>query len=108
MAPPVATLDSPLRREVVEATHREESDSRDRGPGLELVFTALFVLAGWWVGIRQLADNSFFWHLRTGRYMLDHGIPHGDIFSYPAPGNHWVAQSWLTELAYGVLDRSFG
>lgn len=81
---------------------------RGRGPGLELVFTVLFVLAGWWVGIRQLSDNSFFWHLRTGRYILDHGIPHGDVFSYTAPGTHWVAQSWLAELAYGVLDRGFG
>ena len=65
-------------------------------------------LAGWWVGIRQLADNSFFWHLRIGEYMLDHGVPHGDVFSYTAPGVHWVAQSWLAELAYGGLDRTFG
>jgi 4-amino-4-deoxy-L-arabinose transferase-like glycosyltransferase len=113
--PPVATIDSPLRRGVAEAvapgadsapSRREASEGR--GPGLELVFTVLFVLAGWWVGIRQLSDNSFFWHLRTGRYILDHGIPHGDVFSYTAPGAHWVAQSWLAELAYGVLDRSFG
>ncbi|MDQ1467744.1 MAG: hypothetical protein QOH10_2159 [Actinomycetota bacterium] len=117
MVPPVATLDSPLRRGVgglatsgadSGAEQREETDRRRRGPGLELVFTVLFVLAGWWVGIRQLADNSFFWHLRTGTYMLDHGIPHGDIYSYTAPGTRWVAQSWLAELAYGALDRSFG
>src|SRR5438045_9240717 len=114
MAPPVATLDSPLRRGVgglatsgadSETEQREETDRLRRGPGLELVFTVLFVLAGWWVGIRQLADNSFFWHLRTGTYMLAHGIPHGDIYSYTAPGTRWAAQSWLAERPYGALDR---
>jgi hypothetical protein len=109
MAPPVATLDASVRRAVPADTvpHSPSEPSR-RGPGLELVFSVLFALAGWWVGIRQLADNSFFWHLRTGQYMLDHGVPHGDLYSYTAPGIHWVAQSWLAELAYGVLDRSFG
>jgi hypothetical protein len=117
MAPPIATVDSTRERGVVETVacftapvpiRLEQTGTQRRGPGLELVFTVLFVLAGWWVGIRQLADNSFFWHLRTGRYILDHGIPRGDIFSYTAPGTHWVAQSWLAELAYGALDRSFG
>jgi hypothetical protein len=118
MAPPIATLDTAVRRgsngDVDEAA-LPDADSgavpparSGRLPGLELAFSALFVLAGWWVGIRQLTDNSFFWHLRTGQYMLDHGLPHGDIFSYTNPGIHWVAQSWLAELTYGVLDRTFG
>lgn len=115
MAPPVATLDASLRRDVGEA-EVDDGDAASaappvgarRGPSLELVFSVLFIMAGWWVGIRQLSDNSFFWHLRTGEYMLDHGIPRGDIFSYTAPGLHWVAQSWLAELAYGAVDRTFG
>ena len=57
---------------------------------------------------RKLTDNSFFWHLRTGEYILDHGIPHHDVFSYTAPGTKWVAQSWLAEVTYGVLYRSVG
>jgi hypothetical protein len=114
MAPPVATLDASLHRDTGEAEVDDANSGTappvraGRGPGLELVFTVLFVMAGWWVGIRQLSDNSFFWHLRTGEYMLDHGIPRGDVFSYTSPGIHWVAQSWLAEIAYGVLDRTFG
>jgi hypothetical protein len=68
----------------------------------------VFALFGWGVGIERLSDNSFFWHLRTGEYILDHGIPHSDIYSYTAPGVKWVAQSWLAELLYGALDRGFG
>ena len=77
-------------------------------PGLTTLFSAVFALFGWGVGIERLSDNSFFWHLRTGRYILDHGIPHSDIYSYTAPGVKWVAQSWLAELLYGVLDRAAG
>jgi hypothetical protein len=78
------------------------------GFGLAALFTALFALVGWIVGSGRMGDNSFFWHLRTGEYILDHGIPHHDIFSFTARGTPWVAQSWLAELAYGVLDRTVG
>ncbi len=79
-----------------------------RGTGLGWVFTAFFGVFGWAVGIAKLTDNSFFWHLRTGEYILDHGIPHHDVFSYTAPGAKWVAQSWLAEVTYAALYRGFG
>jgi hypothetical protein len=76
--------------------------------GFDALFTLVFALFGWGVGIERLSDNSFFWHLRTGRLILDHGIPHGDVFSYTASGHPWVAQSWLAEALYGGLDRAAG
>jgi hypothetical protein len=76
--------------------------------GLGWVFTAFFALFGFTVGVGKLTDNSFFWHLRTGEYILDHGIPRHDVFSYSAPGARWVAQSWLAEVTYGVLNRVVG
>jgi hypothetical protein len=79
-----------------------------RGTGLGWVFTAFFGVFGWATGLSKLSDNSFFWHLRTGEYILDHGIPHHDVFSYTAPGTKWVAQSWLAEVTYAVLYRSVG
>lgn len=95
-APPVAPpTDSPTRR------------SR-RAPGLDALFTGVFALFGWALGIGPLSDNSFFWHLRTGRLILDSGFPHGDPFSYTAPGVHWVAQSWLAEVLYAAVERVAG
>jgi hypothetical protein len=76
-----------------------------RAPSLDSLFTALFALAGWLVGLRRLGDNSFLWHLRTGRVILDHGVPHHDIYSFSVPGKKWIAQSWLAELAYGIADK---
>ena len=82
--------------------------TRARGSGLGWVFATFFGVFGWATGISKLTDNSFFWHLRTGEYILDHGIPHHDVFSYTAPGTKWVAQSWLAEVTYAALFRTFG
>src|SRR3954470_1245634 len=79
-----------------------------RGSGLGWVFTAFFGVFGWATGLVKLSDNSFFWHLRTGEYILDQGIPHHDVFSYTAPGTKWIAQSWLAEVPYALLYRTFG
>ncbi len=90
---------------------RRETTERPSGPprtGTATFFTALFGLVGWAVGTARLGDNSFLWHLRTGEWILDHGIPHHDPFSFTARGTSWVAQSWLAELLYGTLDRVMG
>jgi len=78
------------------------------GPRLDALFTAVFGLFGWAIGIERLSDNSFFWHLRTGEAILDSGFPHHDLFSFTAPGTHWVVQSWLAELLDAGLDRTVG
>lgn len=103
VAPPRAPVD------VVEPVAQAASAARRvRAPSLDTLFTLVFALFGWGVGIERLSDNSFFWHLRTGDLILDHGIPHADPFSYTAPGTEWVAQSWLAELLYGSLHRTVG
>ena len=81
---------------------------RRRAPGLDFLFTAVFAVFGLGVGFQRLSDNSYFTHLVTGRWILDHGIPREDFYSYTAPGTKWVAQSWLAEVLYAQLDRSFG
>ncbi len=90
------------------ATTARDAAVDTRHVGVEGIVTTLFALLGFIVGSARLNDNSFFWHLRTGEYILDHGIPRGDVFSYTAPGSKWVAQSWLAELAYGVVERAAG
>jgi len=81
---------------------------RTGAPGFDGLFTLVFGLFGWIMGIERLSDNSFFWHLRAGDLVLDGGVPHGDVFSYTASGHHWVAQSWLAETLYAGLDRTAG
>ncbi|HYT38590.1 MAG TPA: serine hydrolase [Acidimicrobiia bacterium] len=82
--------------------------SQPVGPSMAGLFTIVFALGGWRSGLSRLSDNSFFWHLRTGRRLLEHGVPHADPYSFTASGTRWVAQSWLAEALYGAVDRAAG
>ena len=99
---------APLRPTPTVEPASTASRSRVPAPGFDTLFTLVFALFGWGVGIERLSDNSFFWHLRAGDLILDRGIPHADVFSYTASGHSWVAQSWLAETLYAGLDRSVG
>jgi len=78
-------------------------------PSIAGVIGVAFALWGFFLGVRQLSDNSFFTHLATGRLMLDTGgIPSSDPYSFTARGEPWVVQSWLASLLYGLTDSRFG
>ncbi len=112
----MAAIAPPRGADPIDAAERAPSDPpvqprrtpRLSPPGLDTLFTAVFAVFGWGVGIERLSDNSFLWHLRTGHLILDQGIPHSDPFSYTARGTSWVAQSWLAEVLYAGADRLAG
>ncbi len=69
-----------------------------------ILFIALFVMA-----TREITDPDFWWHLRTGQYILETGsIPHGDIFSFTNAGRTWVTHEWLSEVLIFALYRLAG
>lgn len=92
------------------ATAGSEPAPTRRKPGLGLgtLFGACFALFAWAIQLRPLQDNSFLWHLTTGHWILDHGIPRHDIFSFSAPHAPWVVQSWLAEVLYAAIDAAVG
>ena len=54
-------------------------------------------------------DGDTGWHIRTGEYILDHGvIPAHDLFSFSRPGAEWFAWEWLSDLIFGSLWRLGG
>lgn len=54
-------------------------------------------------------DPDFWWHLRTGRLMLEtHVIPRADVFSFTAHGWEWITHEWLTEALMFALYRLAG
>lgn len=75
-----------------------------RAPTMTALYAAAWMMFGWGDGQRRLADNSFLWHLRTGHWILNHGVPRTDLYSFTAHGAPWVAQSWLAEVGYAGLD----
>ena len=54
-----------------------------------------------------LNDGDFWWHLKTGEYILQtHSIPKTDFFSFTNYGRPWVAHEWLSEaFFYAIYSR---
>lgn len=61
---------------------------------VSILFIALFV-----VTTREISDPDFWWHLSTGKYIVDtHTIPHVDVFSFTNVGRPWITHEWLAEI----------
>lgn len=66
---------------------------------LELVPTVLILIFLAKVVNGQFNDPDFYWHLKTGEYIVAHGaLPQADIFSYTHPGKPWVLHEWLFQV----------
>lgn len=62
------------------------------------LFVALFLLALFTMAVRETLDPDMWWHLRTGEYILQEGLPRQDIFSFTVPDHAWVTHEWLSQL----------
>ena len=68
------------------------------------LFVALLAMSA-----REVVDPDFWWHLATGRYIVETGsIPRQDVFSYTAPGHKWITHQWLTQVIMIGLYRLGG
>lgn len=70
---------------------------------LAILFAAL---AG--VPLVNGTDNDFWWHLKTGDYIVHNGIPRTDPFSWTRGGDAWVAHEWLSEVLIYGIQQSLG
>ena len=68
----------------------------------KLAFISIFMVL---LATLQLIDPDYFWHLKTGEYIVTQGgLPNGDIFSSTHFGQPWVLHEWLFEVVlYGVF-----
>jgi hypothetical protein len=67
------------------------------------LFVALFIITLLTMGIRESLDPDMWWHLRTGEYIIESGIPRQDLFSYTVPENRWVTHEWLSQVIMWVV-----
>lgn len=57
----------------------------------------------------RVTDADFWWHLRTGQWILEEGrIPRQDPYSFTAAGRPWIAHSWLADIGMYLLYRYVG
>jgi hypothetical protein len=54
-------------------------------------------------------DPDFGWHLRAGEWILSHhAVPRTDPFSTYGAGKPWCDYSWLFDIFFALLYRTFG
>ncbi len=59
--------------------------------------------------IRPITDNDVWWHLATGKYILENKkIPNSDPFSYTNYGGEWIDHAWLAQVIFFSAYNAFG
>ena len=82
------------------------TSDRARGPRGALVVLGLWTALCLARVAGEPFDTDAWWHLRTGRWMVDHRtLPRHDVFSWVAHGEPWRLNAWLTDAILGVVGR---
>ncbi len=59
--------------------------------------------------MRGIFDPDYFWHLATGRLIVQNGrIPSADPFTFTWHGQPWIPDQWLSDVAIYALVGSIG
>jgi hypothetical protein len=71
--------------------------------GLFAVFAIFVFLAS---TFKITGDDDFFWHLATGRYIVEHKVvPDTDVFGFATQGVEWIPFEWGWDvLTYGLYN----
>jgi hypothetical protein len=72
------------------------------------LFVALFAIALFTMAVRETLDPDMWWHLRTGEFILQNGIPAQDVFTFTVPQNAWVTHEWLSQLIMWLVYLAGG
>lgn len=83
---------------------------RDRDGSLRpaLPVAALFLFAAV-AGTFRLHAYDLFWHLASGRWIVEHGaVPSTDPFRFTSSGARWIDHGWLFQIAAYAVERAAG
>lgn len=70
-----------------------------------------------WLGVAALAcvvarwpilTPDVWWHLATGRWIAEHGLPQTDPFSYTLVDHPWLVHQWLADRMLWAWHEGFG
>jgi hypothetical protein len=85
-------------------------ESDQRWQRLSRLFLGLgFYLALFGLCSGAIASADTWWHLATGRWIVQHhAVPHNDPFSFATSGKLWVAHEYLTDVLMFYIHRLGG
>jgi len=89
-----------------EAVHEQRSGFRARLDSMTapsgLFIAAVLVIMALPV-TRSIQDPDFWWHLRAGQLIIQHGgLLGNDPFTYTVANHHWTMHEWLNEVFFAV------
>ncbi|KAB2955144.1 MAG: hypothetical protein F9K18_13765, partial [Thermoanaerobaculia bacterium] len=76
-----------------------------RGP----VVAAAVAGCGFVAGVFPVFESDLFWHLASGRWILEHGaVPRSDPFRFTAEAAPWIDHEWLFQVVVRGLEAAGG
>jgi hypothetical protein len=88
------------------AVHERRSGLRERLDSLTSpsgLFLAAVVIIMALPVTRTIQDPDFWWHLRAGQLIIQHGgLLGNDPFTYTVANHHWTMHEWLNEVLFAV------
>lgn len=59
--------------------------------------------------ITKIAEDDFFWHLATGRFIVEHRmVPDRDVFGYATAGRPWIPFEWAWDVLIYLFYLPWG
>ena len=58
--------------------------------------------------LNKVVAYDVWWQLKTGEWVLAHGFPTVDPFSYATPDRTWIEMRWLYCVAINLIFKAFG
>ncbi len=74
--------------------------------GVAMIGYCIFLFTVFTQAVFQSTDTA--WIARTGEYILGHGLPKSDIFSWTCHWHSWTVYQWLFAVALGTLFKIGG
>lgn len=58
--------------------------------------------------VTMRSESDYYWHIKAGEYMFNHGILKKDVFSWYLYGKYWMSHEWLFEIILYSFKLVFG
>ncbi len=70
---------------------------------------AAFLICVFSVTTYKIEDDDFFWHLSTGRFIIENGyVPGTDVFGYATQNAEWIPFEWCWDVISYILYKIGG
>lgn len=76
--------------------------------GVELALTGLVFVCLLVLSVHRVFGYDVWWQIKAGEWILAHGVPRTDPFSFAFPGREWIEPRWLYCVLVYLLHSAAG